>query len=240
MSQKYKRFDVAAVLSVGLVLVLSGTLLALDDSFQLSGQTAQLAQTSTFGTLTDQDAVVDTQITDPSNTFKGPYEVTPAEKNDHYNWYPYTNRTPSGMRGARPGRARYGMGPRLRGGGSQPSGISVKYLYETALDPAQNQDPEMFKLIQADQDAGLLASQLARKIRIGKPGTEGVDRKAELTKLVNEHFDVRQKRRELELKRLEEQLARLREVIKRRSDSRELIVGKRLSELLGEQYELDF
>ncbi len=111
---------------------------------------------------------------------------------------------------------------------------------ESRFNYSGSQDPEMIKLVQADHDIGQRARQLAQKIRKGKPGPEGVDQKDELSKLVNGHFDVRQKRRELELKRLEEQLSRLREVIKRRSDSRELIVGKRLSEMLGEQYELDF
>ena len=58
--------------------------------------------------------------------------------------------------------------------------------------------------------------------------------------MLEQHFDVRQQIRSLELKRLEEKLARLREVIERRDTSRELIVGKRLSEMLGEAYELDF
>lgn len=243
MSRKYKRFYVTTVLCIGLVAILGRRV---------------LAQTSTLGTLTDQGAVVDTQTTDPSNPFKGPYEVSPAGKNEDFNRYPYTNRDPSGMRGARPGRGLPGMGarggnrgrPPARGRGGDrgrrpPPGFAVNslpnnYKYEADRDFAQNQDPEMIKLIQGDHDIGQRARQLAQQIREGKPGSEGVDRKAELSKLVNEHFDVRQKRRELELKRLEEKLARLREVIKRRSDSRELIVGKRLSELLGEQYELDF
>ena len=101
-------------------------------------------------------------------------------------------------------------------------------LSRRMFNDSTSHDPEMIKLIQADQDAEQRASQLAQQIRKGKPEQEGVDQKAELGKLVNQHFDVRQKRRELELKRLEEQLSHLREVIKRRNDSRDLIVGKRL------------
>ena len=64
--------------------------------------------------------------------------------------------------------------------------------------------------------------------------------KERLDELVDKHFEVRQERRLLELKRLEEELNRLREAIDRRNEARKELVGKRISELVGEENELDF
>ncbi len=64
--------------------------------------------------------------------------------------------------------------------------------------------------------------------------------KPQITELVNKHFDVRQQRRSLELKRLEDELQRLRETIDRRSKARKEIVEKRVSELIGREDDLRF
>jgi hypothetical protein len=58
--------------------------------------------------------------------------------------------------------------------------------------------------------------------------------------VVTKHFDVRQQRRELELKRMDEQLQRLRDAIKKRQDSRQRIIDRRVSELVGSDGSLDF
>jgi hypothetical protein len=55
----------------------------------------------------------------------------------------------------------------------------------------------------------------------------------DMEKLVGEHFDVRQKRRVLELNRLQEELKRLQQSIDDRNNAREQIVNKRVQELLG-------
>jgi hypothetical protein len=57
---------------------------------------------------------------------------------------------------------------------------------------------------------------------------------------VEQHFEVRQKRRELQVQRLAEELERLRAAIGRRNESRPAIVEQRLRDLLGEPRDLDF
>ena len=57
---------------------------------------------------------------------------------------------------------------------------------------------------------------------------------------MNKHFDVRQKRRELQLKRMEDELQRLREAITSRNKSRESIVTNHMKELVGEERDLEF
>jgi hypothetical protein len=61
-----------------------------------------------------------------------------------------------------------------------------------------------------------------------------------LEKLVNQHFDARQNRRQLEIKRLEEGLQRLRDAIAERNKARNEVVNKRVKELLGQADDLGF
>jgi hypothetical protein len=74
----------------------------------------------------------------------------------------------------------------------------------------------------------------------GAPEPRREEIKKELTKLVNHHFEVRQQRRELELKRLDKEIQRLREAIERRMKAREELVGKRVKELLGDREDTGF
>ncbi|HQU44286.1 MAG TPA: hypothetical protein PK867_15815 [Pirellulales bacterium] len=54
-----------------------------------------------------------------------------------------------------------------------------------------------------------------------------------MTAVVENHFAVRQQRRELEVKRLEAQLQRLREGLKKRTEERQKLIDEHLSQLLG-------
>jgi hypothetical protein len=64
--------------------------------------------------------------------------------------------------------------------------------------------------------------------------------KSQIAEVVGKHFDVRQQRRALELKRLEQQLKDLREAMDRRSKARKDIVERRVSELTGQPDEMGF
>ena len=57
--------------------------------------------------------------------------------------------------------------------------------------------------------------------------------KNQIAETVNKQFDVRQQRHELELKRLEEQLKKLREIVERRTKARKTLVEKRIADLVG-------
>lgn len=104
---------------------------------------------------------------------------------------------------------------------------------------AESDDPEMRRLL--DEDAALdgAALQKAQQIRQAQPDERDALKK-ELEKILNLHFDARQKRRELQLKQLDEELKRLRKAIDERNDSRKEIIDKRLSELIGEPRDLEF
>ncbi|HEY2413753.1 MAG TPA: hypothetical protein VGI40_15995 [Pirellulaceae bacterium] len=100
-------------------------------------------------------------------------------------------------------------------------------------------DPEMRDLMRQDAEMDRKTHELAMRIRESR-GDERAKLKSELSELVNNHFDVRQKRRELQLKRMEDELQRLREAISSRNKSRESIVTNHMKELIGEERDLEF
>jgi hypothetical protein len=130
-----------------------------------------------------------------------------------------------GRRGDGPdgfGPGRYGEGKGGPPGGRGPGGWGG---------PPPD-DPEMRELLAQDAELERQTFQMADQVRRARPE----DREkltAQLTELVNKHFDVRQKRRGLQLKRMEEELQRLRDAIKERNDSRASIVKERMTELIG-------
>ena len=113
---------------------------------------------------------------------------------------------------------RMGMGP---GGGVIGMGIGPL-----------PRDAEMEKFQQQDMRLEQCARDLAMEYR----GASKEDRekiKEQIVAIVKTQFDVRQDRRSLELKRLEEELKRLRDILDRRAKARKDLIEKRISELVG-------
>ncbi len=103
----------------------------------------------------------------------------------------------------------------------------------------ERNDPEMWKLLQADYDLNRRSQELAVQHRQApKDQQEAIQQ--QLEKTVVEHFETRQERRLLELKRLEEELKRLRDSIDKRKKAQPEIVNRRVSELLGLKDEPQF
>ncbi len=102
----------------------------------------------------------------------------------------------------------------------------------------EREDPEMFKLLKADNDLERDTRELAIQFRVAPTEERDTIRKR-VDELVNKHFEVRQERRELELKRLKEELERLSGAIKQRNEARDALVKKRIAQLLGED-DVDF
>jgi len=124
-----------------------------------------------------------------------------------------------------------GMGGSGFGGGS--FGIRGGY---GASEP---DDPEMRDLVQKDSEMERETMGLAAAYRRAS-GEEREKLKVQVSTLVAQHFNVRQERRKLQLKRMEEELKRLRDAITKRDDASDSIVKNRLSELIGEPRDLDF
>ncbi len=107
------------------------------------------------------------------------------------------------------------------------------------LEALRENDPEMFKLLKADLDLDRQSRDLVLQYR--KATSQQREKiKALVVETVNQHFNVRQQRRALELKRLEEELQRLRESVEHRTKARKELIEKRVSELLGPEDQAGF
>lgn len=99
----------------------------------------------------------------------------------------------------------------------------------------------MYDLMKQDMDLDRDSRSLADKVRrLASGAADRVKLEGEMKELVQKHFDVRQKRRELELKRVEEQLSKLRDSIKTRLDGREDSIRRRIAELIGRPEDIGF
>ncbi|MBN1911555.1 MAG: hypothetical protein JW818_17570 [Pirellulales bacterium] len=125
------------------------------------------------------------------------------------------------------------MGPG-RPGGNDPQMIPFRF---------RDADPEVVatlsNLAQADHILAVQSNELAERFRRSE-GEERAKIRERLVQTVNKHFEVRQERREFELKQVEKEVERLRNAIKRRSEAREAIVERHIRRLTGEKDELEF
>jgi hypothetical protein len=157
---------------------------------------------------------------------------------------------PQGLRTQPPqgdqGPGRRGNGPRenIRRPGGLPEGYGSGSAYSSVPRPSElermaEDDPEMHKLVMEDMRLEEASLDLANQFRTATPENREKLR-ADLAVQVHKHFDVRQQRRELQLKRLEDELKRLREAIESRTRTRDEIVQKRLIDLVGDPKDLEF
>jgi hypothetical protein len=107
------------------------------------------------------------------------------------------------------------------------------------IEALKDRDPEMYKLLKEDMDFERQSRELAVQYRRAS-GDERAKIKQQIEDVVGKHFDARQQRRLLELKRLGSELQRLREAIDRRAEARNKLVEKRVSDLVGREDEVGF
>lgn len=189
----------------------------------------------------DERARVERERSDPSNR--------PREAGDHFDDSNRRfDRPEPGSDPFGPNRAGGPIGPPGgRGGPGVPGGPGYnpndlgRYGggRERDLDDLRRSDPEMFELESSDRELERRGWELSQQFRRSNGNEKDALRK-QISETVNQHFDVRQKRRELMLARMEKELARMREELKKRSELREQIMNRRMNELTGERNELDF
>ena len=110
----------------------------------------------------------------------------------------------------------------------------------TTSPKAVETDPEMVKLVQADWAKTKEAMELVALYKAAAGGEPQAEVRKKLEALVDEHFDLRQQRRELEISRLEARLAQIRASLEKRGEARQLIVDRHIAQLLGEGDDLAF
>jgi replicative DNA helicase len=100
-------------------------------------------------------------------------------------------------------------------------------------------DPEMYQLEMSDQQLEREIAGLTQQLRRA-PREKRDELKIQIKQLVEKHFDVRQSRRQLHVKRLQEDLEKLKQAIDRRNELRPQVIERRVAELVGEESALDF
>ena len=103
----------------------------------------------------------------------------------------------------------------------------------------QRTDPELYEAERQDMELERKTFELVGQFRQARP-EERETLKTAIQETVVKHFEVRQRKRQLQLARLERELKRMREEIQRRDEAKDQIVGRRLKELIGEPGDLDF
>ncbi len=95
-------------------------------------------------------------------------------------------------------------------------------------------DPELYKATQADRELESQSHVLAEQYRRAGSSDNKAKIKEDLVQIVNQHFEVRQQLRNLEVKRLEQQVKQLHDKIELRAKNRKDLIEKRMIELTGE------
>lgn len=135
------------------------------------------------------------------------------------------------MRGPRMDERMMGGPPGMPGGPGMMRGMPGMAHPDEAM--RREADPEMFELEENDRRLDHDSHELAEHYRHAPEGPAREEIRGKLRETVERHFKVRQERRELEVKRLEAQLERLRGALERRSKDADAIIERRMSQLLG-------
>ena len=95
-------------------------------------------------------------------------------------------------------------------------------------------DPEVAELVQAEATLANESQELVARIAEAENAQDRKKIAADLREVLAKQFDAQRKRRELELTRIENQVRKLREQIKKRDDARDTIIDRRLEQLVNE------
>ena len=98
-------------------------------------------------------------------------------------------------------------------------------------------DPEMFNLLKEDAQGEMKTRNLTMQYRQAR-GESKENIGQQLEEAVKAHFAVRQKRRALELSRLEDELKRMKELFEKRNLSQDKIIEQRIKALKGDDENL--
>lgn len=101
-------------------------------------------------------------------------------------------------------------------------------------------DPEARALQEKEQNIEAEVQRIVEQYNSSPDKDERAKLKKRLEELSGEQFDIRQQYREMQVKRLETELARIRESIQKRNENREQIIKRHIAQLLNEEDGLEF
>jgi len=125
----------------------------------------------------------------------------------------------------------------LRSAAPAAPGLNYDRLTRPTVQP---DDPLMQELNSQEAQLDAKARDLAAHYRQMTFDEDRAKLRGELADVVTQHFEIRQRRRQLELQRLETQLDRLRGAIDKRTSAREALIKQRTEQLLGEEQDTGF
>ncbi len=108
-------------------------------------------------------------------------------------------------------------------------------MRQRKLEHLKEVDPERCKLLKAQQELEVRSWKLAEKYKeVDKNKQRGI--KTELRNLLSELFTLREEEKKFEIKRLEKELQKLREITEQRKKHKDAIISRHIDELLGEEH----
>ena len=113
-------------------------------------------------------------------------------------------------------------------------------LGERMMDRARQEDPEAFERRKQELDLERQEHELAMQYQQAQGEKAKKELEAQLKDLLGKHFDLRSENHKREIKRAEEQLARLREQMEAREKNRGDIIKRKSMELLGQGGVMEF
>lgn len=94
-------------------------------------------------------------------------------------------------------------------------------------------DKEMQELVKKESELSKKTAELVASLK-SAPTDKKAEIRTQLVATVEAHFAARQEQRELQLKRIEEEVKKLREAIEKRNTAKKEIIERRVAELTGE------
>ncbi len=118
----------------------------------------------------------------------------------------------------------------VKGGKFSPDANRFHHFRD--MSAMQQTDPELYKLVSADADLDREIKDLARQYKKSTDDKQKKELRKKVADLCAEHFEIRQKRRELELNRMKAWLASLEEGVKKSRENSSKIIEMRVNNLL--------
>jgi hypothetical protein len=106
-------------------------------------------------------------------------------------------------------------------------------LYLKRMQDLQESNPEMYQVEKSIHQLEVEADSLSADVR-KSPGKDTAKLRDTLKTKLGGLFDLREKKRELEARQIEQELKNIREILAKRQTNREAIIQKRLKELCGD------
>lgn len=105
------------------------------------------------------------------------------------------------------------------------------------LDELKEIEPEIYEIEEGCFKLEVRVRELAENYKETEDKNKKEEIKKDISGLVNELFDLREKRDKLKIKKLEEELSKMKEITAKRNKNKEEIIKRHIEELLlGEEY----